>query len=88
MAELTETARKIMALFGYFRLVTGNYRTVSMMITKKHLWRDIEEETFQDAIRELIERGYIAAAEDPPGWQLLEAGAKYIGPLRRGKTAV
>ena len=83
MTELTSTAKKIMEVFQYVRIQTGDYLSTKILLTRRHLWRDIEEETFTDAIGELMERGYIARIENPEGWRLLEAGAEYLKELDR-----
>jgi len=72
--ELTSTAKKIMELFRYFRVKKGEYLSVKLIRSKQHLWRDIEEEEFNEAVNYLIHLGYIERIENPAGWKLLEAG--------------
>ena len=72
--ELTSTARKIMELFRYFRIKKGEYLSVKLIRSKQHLWKDIEEEEFNEAVDDLIQLGYIERIENPVGWKLLEAG--------------
>jgi len=72
--ELTSTAKKIMELFRYFRIKKGEYLSVKLIRSKQHLWKDIEEEEFNEAVYDLIQLGYIERIENPEGWKLLEAG--------------
>ena len=72
--ELTSTAKKIMELFRYFRIKKGEYLSVKLIRSKQHLWKDIEEEEFNEAVDDLIQLGYIERIENPEGWKLLEAG--------------
>ena len=74
MRELTSTAKNIMELFRYFRVKKGEYLSVKLMRSRQHLWKDIEEEEFNQALEDLIELGYIERIENPEGWKLLEAG--------------
>ena len=71
---LTSTAKKIMELFRYFRVKKGEYLSVKLIQSKQHLWKDIEEEEFNEAVNYLIYLGYIERIENPAGWKLLEAG--------------
>jgi hypothetical protein len=52
-------------------------------LSKRHLWRDIEEEELTHAIEELTGLGYIAKIEFPEGWRLLERGAEYLKELAK-----
>lgn len=72
--ERTSTARKIMELFRYFRVKKGEYLSVKLIRSKQHLWKDIEEEEFNEAVNYLVHLGYIERIENPVGWKLLEAG--------------
>ena len=83
MTTLTDTARKIMELFRYFKINQGDTLSLKKFLTRKHLWNELEEQEVQDALRELIQRGYIIETEDPVGWRLQEAGAQYIRSLKR-----
>ena len=83
MIELTSTAKKIMEVFRYFKIRKDEYLSVKLVLLKRHLWRDIDDETFNDAMGQLIERGYVSSMEDPSGWKLLSAGAEYLKELER-----
>ena len=83
MTDLTATAKQIMDLFRYFKIGTGDTMSLKLLLTRKHLWKDLEEQEVQDALNELIQRDYITAIEDPAGWRLLEAGDQYIKSLKR-----
>jgi len=74
VTELTSTAKKIMELFRYFRTKKGEYLSVKLIRSKQHLWKDIEEEEFNEAVNYLIHLGYLERIENPEGWKLLEAG--------------
>ena len=74
MGELSSTAKKIMGVFRYFRIKKDEYLSVKLILSKKHLWKDIEEEEFNEAVDDLIQLGYIERIENPEGWKLLEAG--------------
>jgi hypothetical protein len=81
MRELTSTAKKIMGVFRYFRVKKDEYLSVKLILSKRHLWRDIEEEEFNEAVDGLIKLGYIERIENPAGWKLLEAGDDYLRQL-------
>jgi len=81
MRELTSTAKKLMELFSYFRIKKGEYLSVKLMRSRQHLWKDIGEEEFNEAVNDLIELGYIERIEDPAGWKLLEAGDENLEQL-------
>jgi DNA-binding MarR family transcriptional regulator len=81
MRELTFTAKKIMEVFRYFRIRKDEYLSKRLMLSKVHLWRDIEEKAFNKAADDLIKRGYIEKTEDPEGWKLLPAGEEYLKQL-------
>ena len=83
MTDLTYMAKRIMEVFGYFRIRQGDTLTLKLFLTRKHLWKDFEEEQVQDALNELIQRGLIVGIEDPAGWRLLEPGAQYHRSLKR-----
>ena len=74
MRELTSTAKKIMELFRYFRIKQGEYLSVKLIRSKQYLWKDIEEEEFNEAVNYLVHLGYIERIENPVGWKLLERG--------------
>ena len=80
--QLTSTAKKIMEVFRYFRIKKGEYIFLKLLLSKGHLWRDIEEEEFSQAMGELIELGYIEKMESPAGWRLLESGNDYLKQLK------
>ena len=79
--ELTSTARKIMELFRYFRVKKGEYLSLKLIQSKQHLWKNVEEEEFNEAIDDLIQLGYIERIENPAGWKLLEAGEDNLKQL-------
>jgi hypothetical protein len=81
MNELTSTAKKIMELFRYFRAKKNEYLSVKLLLSKRHLWRDIEEEEFNQAGDDLIKLGYLEKIQNPVGWKLLEAGDNYLKHL-------
>ena len=83
MTDLTVTAKKIMELFNYFKLKAGDILSLKLFLTRKHLWRDLEEQEVQDALRELMQRGYIAEIEDPSVWRLAASGLQYLKSLKR-----
>lgn len=83
MNDLTSIAKKIMEVFRYFRIRQDEYLSVRLLQSKRNLWRDVEEEQFNEAIEELKERGYIGKMETPDGWKLLEPGAGYSKSLER-----
>jgi len=80
MSDLTSTAKKIIEVFRYFRIKQDDILSTKLLLSKRYLWRDIEEQ-FRGAIEELIEMGYIAKMENPEGWRLLKPGAAYIKGL-------
>lgn len=83
MTDLTATAKQIMEVFRYFKVKGGDTLALKLFLTRKHLWRDLEEQEVQDALGELIQKGYIVEMEDPSGWKLLEPGAQYLKSLKR-----
>lgn len=83
MTDLTDTAKKIMKLFRYFRIRQSDILSLKLFLTRKHLWQELEEQEVQDALGELIQLGYIATVEDPLGWRLQETGYQYLKSLKR-----
>jgi len=83
MTDVTYVAKRIMEVFGYFRIRQGDTLTLKLFLTRKHLWKDCEEEQVRDSLNELIQRGFIVGTEDPAGWRLLESGAQYLRSPRR-----
>jgi hypothetical protein len=83
MTDLTYMAKRIMEVFRYFRIRQGDSMTLKLFLSRKHLWRDYEEEQVQDALNELIQRGFIVGIEESAGWRLLEPGAQYLRSLKR-----
>jgi hypothetical protein len=83
MFDLTATARKIMELFGYFRMGQGDILSLKLFQARKHLWKDLEQEEVLDALRELIQKGLIEETQLPEGWRLLEPGERYLRSLRK-----
>ena len=81
LTSTTSTAKKIMEVFRYFRIRKTEYLSLKLLLSKRHLWRDIEEEEFNQAMSELMELGYIEKMESPAGWRLLEAGDDYLKQL-------
>jgi hypothetical protein len=79
--SITSTARKIMEVFRYFRIRKNECLSIKLLLSKRHLWRDIEEDAFSQAMGELMELGYIKKIESPAGWRLLEAGDEYLKQL-------
>ena len=71
-----------MEVFSYFKIKADDTLSLQLFPTRKYLWRDIEDEEVQDALKELIQWGYIVAIEDPSGWRLQEQGAQYIKSLK------
>ena len=78
MRELTSVAKKIMEVFRYFRIKKDEYLSAKLLLNKRHLWRDIGEEEFNEAVGGLIRLRYIERIERPEGWRLLEAGGEYL----------
>jgi hypothetical protein len=78
MRKLTSTAKKIMEVYRYLRIKRDEYISLKLLQSKKHLWKDIEEEEFNQAVDDLIKMGYIGRIENPVGWKLLEAGHDYL----------
>jgi len=83
MTDLTYMAKKIMEVFRYFKITQGDTMTLKLFLSRKHLWKEFEEEQVQDALNELIQRGFIVGVEEPAGWRLLKPGAQYIRSLKR-----
>lgn len=83
MTDLTATTKRIMELFNYFKLKAGETLYLKLFLTRKLLWRDLEEQEVQDALGELIQLGYITAIEDPSGWRLSDSGFQYLKSLKR-----
>jgi hypothetical protein len=83
VTDLTATAKTIMELFRYFKINQGDTLSLKKFLTRKHLWQELEDEEVQDALGELIEKGYITETQDPAGWILQEAGAQYLKSLKR-----
>ena len=83
VTNLTATAKKIMEVFRYFKINQGDTLSLKLFLTRKHLWLELEEEEVQDALKELIIRGYLSEVEDPSGWRLQEAGVQYLKTLKR-----
>lgn len=79
MSELTSVAVKILDVFKYFRVKKDGFLSTKLLLSKAHLWRDIDEETFDRAVDELLERGYIRESmERMPGFFLTEIGDDYL----------
>ena len=78
MRELTSAAKKIMEVFRYFRVKKDEYLSARLLLSKRHLWRDIDEEEFNEAMDDLITRGYLGRVDHPEGWRLLEAGDDWL----------
>ena len=81
LTSITSTARKIMEVFRYFRIKKNGYISLKLLLSKKHLWKDIEEAEFNQGVGDLIDLGYIERIENPLGWRLLEAGDEYLKQL-------
>lgn len=81
LTSTTSTARKIMEVFRYFRIKKNEYISLKLLLSKKHLWKDIEEAEFNQGVGDLIELGYIGRIANPEGWRLLEAGDEYLKQL-------
>lgn len=75
---MTSTAKRIMEVFRYFRIKEGGYISLKLLLTKKNLWKDIEEVEFKRAVDDLVKLGYIEKIENPEGWKLREAGDDYL----------
>ena len=75
-----------MEVFGYFRIKKDDSLSTKLLLSKRHLWRDIEEEQFTEAIEELIGRGYIGRLESPEGWRLREARAEYLKQIEKKRV--
>jgi len=78
MREPTSVAKKIMEVFRYFRIKKDEYLSAKLLLSKRRLWRDIDEEAFNKAVGDLIRLGYIERIELPEGWRLLEAGDDWL----------
>jgi hypothetical protein len=78
MKELTSVAKKIMEVFRYFRIKKDEYLSAKLLLGKRNLWRDIDDEEFNEAVGDLIRLGYIGRIEHPEGWRLLEAGDDWL----------
>ena len=78
LISTSTTAKKIMEVFRYFRIKEGEYISLKLISSKKHLWRDIDEEEFNQGVGDLIKLGYIGRIDNPEGWRLLEAGGEYL----------
>jgi len=78
ISTASTTAKKIMGVFRYFRIKKGEYISLKLILSKKHLWKDIEEEEFNQGVGDLVKLGYIGRIENPEGWRLLEAGDDYL----------
>ena len=83
MTDLTATAKKIMEVFRYFKIKQSDTMPLKLFMTRKHMWHDLEEEEVHDALRELIQKGFIMETEDLSGWRLLEAGVQYLKSPKR-----
>ena len=83
MTDLTATAKKIMEVFGYFKIKADDTLSLRLFLTRKYLWRNIEDEEVHGALKELAERGYIQMMDDEPQWKLLNAGAEYLKQQKR-----
>jgi len=55
MNELTSSVRKIMEVIRYFRVGKNEYLATKLFLSKRYLWRDIEEEEFNEAVEQLID---------------------------------
>lgn len=82
MTELTYASKRIMEVFRYFRIGKDGYLSLKLLLSKRHLWQDIEEEQFNQAMRELIEIDFIRKIKNPDGWKLLESGDTYLKQFR------
>jgi hypothetical protein len=51
---MTATAKKIMELFGYFRIRQGDVLSFKLFRSRKYMWQDVEQEEVMDALGELI----------------------------------
>lgn len=71
-----------MEVFRYFRIGKDGYLSLKLLLSKRHLWQDIEEEQFNQAMRELIEIDFIRKIKNPDGWKLLESGDTYLKQFR------
>jgi hypothetical protein len=85
VTELTSTAKKIMEVFRYLRIRKDDYLSVKLVLSRRHLWRDIDDETFNDAMGELTERGYVSTMEEQLGWKLVGAGEEYVKQIKGGR---
>jgi len=56
MRNLTFVARRIMEVFRYFRSKKNEYLSARLLLSKRRLWRDIDEEAFNEAVGDLIRR--------------------------------
>ena len=83
MTDLTSAAKKIMEVFRYFRIKQDEFLSMKLLLSKRELWQNVEEEQFQGSLEELIEKGFIGKKQDPHGWRLLEKGDEYIKQLQR-----
>jgi len=83
MSELTSTAVKIMNVFKYFRVRKNGFLSTRLLLSKAHLWRDVDEETFDRSVEELLERGYIKEnMEKTPGFFLTEIGDDHLKNIK------
>ncbi len=81
LTSTTSTARTIMEVYRYFRIKKGEYISLKLLLSRKHLWKDIEEAEFNQSVGDLIKLGYIGRIENPEGWRLLGAGDEYLKQL-------
>ena len=70
MHHPTSTARKIIEVFRCCRIKKDDILSAKLLMSKRHLWREIDGETFTDAIGELMEWG------SPRGTEVLGLGAE------------
>jgi hypothetical protein len=67
MTDPTYMAKRIMEVFRYFRIRQGDTMTLKLFLSRRHLWKEFEEEQVKDALNELIQRGFIVGVEEPAG---------------------
>ena len=75
MTDLTATAKKIMEVFRYFKIKQGDTMPLKLFMTRKHMWQDLEEEEVYDALRELIQKGFIMETRRPVRLPIIRGGS-------------
>ena len=79
MSELTSVAIKIMNVFKYFLVKKDGFLPIKLLMSKANLWRDIDKETFDRAINELLEKGYLRESTVKMlGYFQTETGHEYV----------